>query len=189
MDLKEFKKRLSELYWIILNGNLYFKAWVTLYNKDEETAKALYRYHGFFLLVQDALKDMALLQFSKAFDNDPQTSSFRTLLKAAMKNRQELTPYATEKDLNNFDSMVNNNNEDLLKRLKGLRNQRLTHWDHKYNKKEIRFGEITKLANDMLSMHNSLSKWHDGTVATSNKIIEKVEKHTIKVVNLIKSSK
>lgn len=188
MEVKEFKRRLTELESLIAEGLGYFRTWATLFDRDEETANALNRYRGFFLPVQNSLKDMALLQFAKAFDHDPRTSSLRTLLREAQMCRNELTPYATEDDLNNLESQINGN-EELLERLKGFRDKRLAHNDANYERRQLLYGEMTKLADDMQSMFDSLSAWHDSTEVSFHLIIEDAEKHTAEVVQIIREER
>ncbi len=67
--------------------------------EDEVFAHALNRYRGLFLPARNALLWMTFMQFAKVFDRDPRTVSLRNLLTAAEKDRERLTPYATEEDL------------------------------------------------------------------------------------------
>lgn len=171
--------------FIIARGLGYFKAWAKLYDRDEETAHALNRYRGFIASAERALKDMALLEFAKAFDRDPRTSSMRVLLKEAQSNRDELAPHSTEADLIDLESQINDN-QDLLERLKGARDQRIAHLDVNFKGYKLLYGEMNKLAEDIQSMYNSLSSWHDREIASFDSYVRDTEKHTSEVVELIR---
>ena len=188
MDAKEFKKRLAELQSVITIGLGYFKAWATLYDRNEETAHALNRYRGFFLLVQDSLKDMALLKFANVFDHDSRTCSLRPLLQAAKECRDELTPHATMEDLLNLEAEINRN-ADLLERLKGVRDQRIAHRDSKYKQRSILYGEMNKLIDDIQAMFNSVSKWHDRSVTIFDSFGQDAEKHTTEVIQIMREER
>jgi hypothetical protein len=124
MQRQEFKRQLDELGTIINDGIAYFSVWQGLMVEDQDSARALNRYRGFFLPARISLRWMTLLQFAKVFDPDPRTVSLRILLTAAEKNRKNLTPYATEENLRQLWKQIDVN-EDLLVRLKRMRDQRI----------------------------------------------------------------
>ena len=128
MQRQEFKRQLDELCKVISDGIAYFSAWRGLMVEDEDSAHALNRYRGLFLPARSALLWMTLMQFAKVFDRDSRTVSLRNLLTAAKKDREHLTPYATEENLRHIEQKVDAS-EGLLERLKRLRIQRIAHHD------------------------------------------------------------
>ena len=123
----EFTRQLDDLGDIISHGIAYFSAWQGLH-KDKTSIKALNRHHGFFSTVHNALLWATLMQLAKTFDRDLRAVSLRNLLAAAKNDRESLTPHATEEDLLDIERGIDAN-ENLLGKLKGLRDQRLAQHD------------------------------------------------------------
>jgi hypothetical protein len=188
MDAEEYKKRLTDLQFIITHGLGYFKAWAKIYNRDEETARALNRYKGLIILTQYSFRDIAHLQFAKVFDTDPRTSSLRVLLKEAKENPDELTPNATSEELADLESQIDSN-EDLLERLKTFRDQYLAHHDAHPDENRLNFGEMNQLADDIQSWFNSLSSWHDQNITIFDHYYQEAEKHTSDLVQLVREER
>ena len=109
MKLEDYRKQLGELRDIITDGIAYFSVWYVMANLDDNMARALNRYRGFFLPARKSLNDMFLLQFAKVFDHDPSTVSLRNLLSAARNNPTLLVPYAEGDDLQNLESKIDSN--------------------------------------------------------------------------------
>lgn len=185
MEPHEFKQQLDELQTIIADGIAYFTAWRGVRVEDEDSAHALNRYRGFFLPAQLSLKQMALLQLAKVFDHDPRTVSLRNLFSAAKGNREFLTPYATENDLQDLERQIDSN-EALLKRLKGYRDQRLAHHDSIIaGDVSLPYGEVKQLVEDIKSMYNSLRRGHDNSYTVFKMLAADAERHTSQVVRIM----
>lgn len=189
MEYQEFTRRLNELGSVITMGIAYFVAWRGLMVEDEESAHALNLHRGFFLPARDALLWMTFMQLSKAFDRDPRTISLTVLLDAAKANRTTLTPQATEDELNIIEKQISDN-EQLLTRLKNLRDQRIAHHDAiAPNDRRVLFGEVQKLVEDIKSMYNNLCHWHNNTYTSFDMISRDAERDTAEVVNIMRSER
>src|SRR5918992_3081804 len=158
MTAEEFKRQLDELRKIIWDGVAYYWAWRGLLVEDEESLTALNQYRAFFHPARVSLRYMALLQFAKVFDRHPRAVSLRNLLAKAKKDRQNLTPCATDGELDQIDTQLDEN-EALLKSLKSLRDQRIAHHDaiRLTDGREPRRGEVQKLMKEIVAMFNALS--------------------------------
>ena len=184
----EYKKRLDSLQEIVKMSITDIKVWAIVFERDIETAHALNRYRGMFLTMEYALRQMTLLELSKVFDNDGRTSSMRVMLAIAKSNREKFTPYATENDLNNLELQIDSNH-NLLKRLKGYRNQRLAHHDMRYRKKGLQYGELLRLNDQVQTMFNSLSQWHDKTIVIFEIYVKEAETHTAEVIQIMREER
>lgn len=185
MQHQEFKRQLKELGGVIIDGIAYFSVWQGLMVEDEDSAQALNRYRGLFLPARISLRWMTLLQFAKVFDPDPRTVSLRVLLTAAEKNRENLTPYATEENLRQLGKQIDAS-EDLLVRLKRVRDQRIAHHDA-INAGDTRllYGEMRKLVEEVKSMYNSLTSYHDRSTTIFENLVREAERHTSQVVSIM----
>ena len=189
MEPQEFKRQLDELRTIITDGIAYFSAWRGLMVEDEVSANALNRYRGLFLPARNALLWMTLMQFAKVFDRDPRTISLRNLLTAAKKNREHLTPHATEDDLRQVGQKVDSS-EGLLERLKRFRDQRLAHHDAIIaDGVSLPYRDMKQLVEEVKSMHNSLAKGHDRSVTAFESIAHDAERHTSEVVRIMREER
>ena len=185
MEHQEFKRQLDELRNIIADGIGYFSAWHAIANLDENSAKALNRYRGFFKPVQVSLNNMALLQFSKIFDPDSRTISLRNLLSAVEENRQLLTPHAEEDDLQSIERLIDSN-EELLSHLKGFRDQRLAHHDKVISSDtSLPFGKVKQLIEDVKAIYNSLCRGHERSTTSFDRISRDAEWHTTEVIRIM----
>jgi uncharacterized protein YaaQ len=189
MEPQEFKRQLDELRTIIADGIAYFSAWRGLKVEDEDTAQALNRYRGLFLPAKIALESQALMQFAKVFDNNPKAVSLRNLLTAANENRQELTPYATEEDLQEIEQKITYS-ENLLTKLKHYRDTRLAHHDAIVaGDTTILYGEFSKFVEEVQSMFNSLATGHNQLVTSFDKIARDSDRHGGEVVQIMREDR
>lgn len=189
MEQKEFTRRLDELRSIISDGIAYFVAWRELMVDDDESAHALNRYRGLFLPARGALLWMALMQFNKVFDRDQRTVSLRNLLFIARANQANLNPNATEEDLKYIEEQLDKN-EELLERLKRLRDQRIAHHDAiSSGDRSVLYGEVQKLVDDIKSMYNKLRSGHDGVFTAFDNIARDAERHTSEVVQIMRDER
>jgi len=132
---------------------------------------------------------MTLLQFAKVFDPDPRTVSLRVLLTAAEKNRENLTPYATEENLRHLGQQIDAN-EDLLARLKRVRDQRIAHHDSIIaNDTRLLYGETRKLVEEVKSMYNSLTSYHDRSTTIFENLVREVERHASQLVSIMRGER
>ena len=156
---------------------------------DEDTAQALNRYKGLFLPAQIALQSQTLMQFAKNFDKHPKAVSLRNLLTAANEDRLNLTPHATEKELQDMEEKINNSGS-LLIRLKRYRDTRLAHHDAIVaGGTSLPYGGVNKLVEDVKSMYNSLTKGHDRSRTSFERLALDAERHTSEVVDIIREER
>jgi hypothetical protein len=185
MEPQEFKRHLDELRTVITDGIAYFTVWRGLMVEDEVSAHALNRYKGLFLPARTALHWMTLLQFAKVFDRDPRTISLRNLLTTAKKNRENLTPHATEENLQQLEKQIDTS-EDLLERLKRLRDQRIAHHDAIIaGDTHLLYGETRKLVEEVKSIYNSLTSYHDRSITSFEYLAREAERDTSEVVRIM----
>jgi hypothetical protein len=189
MEPQEFKRQLDELRTIITDGIAYFSVWRGLMVEDEVSAHALNRYRGLFLPARNALLWMTLMQFSKVFDRDSRTVSLRNLLTTAKKNSENLAPHATEENLQQLKKQVDTS-EDLLERLKRLRDQRIAHHDANVTgDTQLLYGEMQKLIKEVKSMYNSLTRYHDRSTTSFEYLAREAEEHTSEVVRIMREER
>jgi len=189
MEPQEFKRQLGELRKVICDGIAYFTAWYGLMVEDEDSAHALNRYRGLFLPARIALFWMALLQFSKVFDRHPRAISLRNLLTEAERNREVLTPYATEENLQHLRQRIDDS-ADLLTRLKRLRDQRIAHHDAIIaGDTRLLYGETQKLMEEVKSMYNSLTSYHDRSTTSYENLAREAKTHTSQVVSIMRQER
>jgi hypothetical protein len=189
MEPQEFKRQLNGLSTIITDGIAYFSVWRGLMVEDEASAHALNRYRGMFLPARTALHWMTLLQFAKVFDRDPRTISLRNLLITAKANRENLTPYANKEDLQKLEKQIDTN-EDLLERLKRLRDQRIAHHDANITgDTRLLYGETQKFVEAVKSMYNSLTLYHDRSTTSFEYLAREAESHTAEVVQIMREDR
>jgi hypothetical protein len=189
MEGPEFGRQLRELQDTIVFGIGCFQAWQGIADLDDDSADALNRYRGFFLPAQRSLREVALLQFSKALDRHRGTVSLPNLLSAAMANSKVLVPRAELADLENLERRLAAN-DDLVRRLKSCRDQRLAHQDQRITKDtSLPFGEVRQLVEDIQAMFNSLSSWHNGSTISFDGITRMSESHTREVKRLAEAER
>lgn len=189
MEPQQFKRQLDELGKVISDGIAYFSAWRGLMVEDEDSAHALNRYRGLFLPARGALLWITLLQFNKVFDRHPRTVSLRNLLAAAKKDREKLTPYATQENLRHIEQKIDAS-VDLLERLKRLRDQRIAHHDAiPAGDVSLPYGEVRKLVEEIKSMYNSLTRGHDRSTTHYEYLVRDAENHTSDVVSIMREER
>jgi len=186
MEIEDYRKQLRELRDIIIDGIVYFSVWYVMSNLDEDMARGLNRYRGFFLSARKSLNDMAILQFAKVFDKDTRTVSLRNLLSAARSNPTLLAPYAKENDLESLESEIDSN-EELPGPIKNYRDQRLAHHDREVTKDtSLKYGQMRQLIDDVKDMYNSLSRGHEQLITSFDFISREAKEHTSEARNHVR---
>jgi len=189
MEPQEFNRQLIVLHKLIAEGIIYFSAWHGLRVEDADSAQALNRYKGLFLPAQIALQSQTLMQFAKVFDKHPKAISLRNLLAAAKENRLNLTPQATEKELQDIEEKINHS-ESVLIRLKRYRDTRLAHHDAIVaGDMSLLYGEVNNLVKDIKSMYKSLIKGHGWSVTSFEQLARDAERHTSEVVRIMREER
>lgn len=80
--------------------------------------------------------------------------------------------------------------EDLLERLKRLRDQRIAHHDAiPAGDVSLPYGEVRKLVEEIKSMHNSLTSGHERTATHFEFLTRDAERHTSEVVRIIREER
>jgi hypothetical protein len=185
MRLAEYRKQLSELRTILIEGIACLSAWQRLGNLDDNMAQALSRYRGFFLPAQLSLKHVAIQKIANAFDRNPRAVSLRNLISAAKQNPKLLAPYAKKKDLEKLERKISDN-EELLSHLKSYRDQRLAHYDSVVSADtSLKFGQVKQLIKDVKDMYNSLSSGHERSITSFDFLSREAERHTSKVIEIM----
>ncbi len=171
MTRNEFKKRLGQLYEVIMRGLAYYEVWSKLRLHDqaevswtlEEQDQLLGRHRGFFTPVGLALMDMALIEFAKVFDGRPGTASLWNLLSAARQDAS-LVPHQESNAVDEISEPLRRQH-NLLQKLRRRRNRWLAHVDANPGPVDsIMSQEIESLAEEVKSAYNRLSAAHDGSV-------------------------
>jgi len=189
MELQEFKRQLTELRSVISDGVASFSVWRGLMVEDEASAHALNRYRGLFLPARNALLWMTFMQFAKVFNRDPRTVSLGNLIIAAEKDREHLTPYATEDDLQRLLKQIDDS-DDMLTRRKSIRDQRIAHHDAiSVGDTRLLYGEMSQLVEEVKSTYNSLTSYSDRSTTSFNFLIRESERHTSQVMNIMREER
>ena len=98
-------------------------------------------------------------------------------------------PHATEKELQDVGAKLNSN-ESLLTRLKRYRDTRLAHHDAIIvGDTSLPYGEVNKLVEDVKSMYNSLTKGHDQSVTSFDRLARDAEEHTSAVLRVMREER
>lgn len=190
---EEFRERLGRLQEVLSRGLLYYGVWKNLVLHDpskvswslEEQNKVLGRYHGFFTPVALALRDMALMEFSKAFDKRGRTASLRNLLRTAKQNAT-LIPHAGEGDMDEVCARLEAS-EPVLMRLKKMRDQQLAHaYPEPLSAGPIRNTDLDKLADDAVSAFNLLAKAHDDRFVSWEYALRTTEQGTTAILRILR---
>ncbi len=186
MGYREFGRRLNILRDTISSGIASLSAWRTLMVGDEDLAKALDRYRGFFSPARAALLDWTLMQWAKIFDRHRGVISLINLVAAAKRDRKNLIPYATEKDLQDIEEKISIS-ENLLHRLKNYRDQHLAHLATVIKgETRLPYGEMTQLIEETKIMLESLTKGHSRSVDDFRRLVRDTENHTAEVINIMR---
>gem|GEM_PF-1868480 len=189
VERQEFKRQLVELGNIIAEGITFFSAWRGLMVEDDASAAALNRCGGFFVPARQALLWMTLRQFANVFDRHPKAVSLGNLLAEAQKDRENLTPYATEHDLQQIGHSIDAS-DSLRQRLKRVRDQRIAHHDAiTAGDMSLRYGEVRELAEGIKSMYNSLTRAHDRWTTPYEWPPAHAERHTSEVVRIMREER
>jgi len=206
-DRSKFQYQLSQLRKIILDCVSYFIVWESL---DKEYGKYLnssftkyldyfsprgpkddlwWRYRGFLAPTRNALLWSALLQLSKAYDNDPRTVSLINLIADARNNPSELAPYATQDSLEVIQGRIAKNHE-ILAKLRHFRNKRLAHYDATETESiRIYVYQVTSLIEETKEIFNSLEYACQEESDNFDLIMEDVTLHTSQVIDTLKRLK
>lgn len=179
MKQQEFKNCLHTLLKMISNGIAYFSDWYTLANLTEDEAHSLNRYRGFFMPVQRSLRDMAILQVAKVFDNRKDSISLLILLSEA-KRDTTLLPYTNKGDLEQIESLIENN-KTIIESIRLYRHKILAHQTKEEIKISLPYGKVRQLIDDIKVMFDILSKGHERSTTSYNLLIREAENHTTDV--------
>ncbi len=117
------------------------------------------------------------------------SGNLNSWLDAAKKNRENLTPYATEENLRHIEEKIDAS-EGLLDRLKRLRDQRIAHHDAiPAGDVSLLYGEVRKLVEEIKSVYNSLTSGHEKSVTHFEYLAREAERHTSEVVRLMREDR
>lgn len=186
MEPQEFRSQLEQLQWVIIRGLAYFQVWRDLMVEDEASARGLDRYRGVFQPAREALREMALLDFAKVFDDDRKAVSFRNLLKEAKRDPQKLIPHRTDETLLAIEERLEAN-KAVLDSLKKARNKRLAHHDPIVPRdSSVTYGPFLRLTEDVKTMYNLLSAAHYKTATHFEPALREAHLHTYQLVKLLR---
>jgi len=117
------------------------------------------------------------------------SGNLNSWLDAAKKNRENLTPYATEENLRHIEEKIDAS-EGLLDRLKRLRDQRIAHHDAiPAGDVSLLYGEVRKLVEEIKSVYNSLTSGHEKSVTHFEYLAREAERHTSEVARLMREDR
>jgi len=152
---------------------------------NEDAAKSLNRFRGFFLPARNSLLNMALMQFAKVFDKHKSTVSLRNLIEAAESDPINLAKNAVEGELENIKLNIASN-EKLLEDLKTYRDKRLAHHDFiAPSDTHLQYGKIRDLVKSTQSAYNQLTKYFDSSITIFESLEKESERHTREVIELM----
>lgn len=143
----------------------------------EEQNNVLGRFRGFFTPVGFALLDMAVIEFTKMFDEDSRTASLTNLLRAARKE-SNIVPHVSAGDLRETARQIKQS-QTVLTTLKRMRDQRLVHVDADPTPVDpLLTKDFDALTESVKSAFNTLSVGHDGNVWGWDYPLKTSEQHT-----------
>jgi len=77
-------------------------------------------------------------------------------------------------------------NKKLLTHLKGFRDQRLVHHDSVVSgDTSLPYGEVKRLIDDVIEIYNALSRGHERSVTSFDRISRDAEQHTSEVIRIM----
>ena len=193
MNRDEFRKRLDRLHEVLFRGLAYYTVWKRLLLHDpgrvswslQEQNEVLGRYHGFITPVAFALRDMALMEFTKMFDADRRTASLVNLRNAARQD-PNLVPRAGTGDLDGVSARLQQS-QPILARLRRRRNQQIAHvYPQPTPVSPVRNTDLDKLVDAVKSAFNLLSTAHDGRFVSWEYPLKTADEHTIATLHVLR---
>jgi hypothetical protein len=176
VDDAEFKRQINAISQGISQSEGSYAAWREIKPIDERR-KRLNRWRGFFIPVQESLRQTTLLGIARAYDGDGRTMSVRNLIKAAVAD-PALTPHANAKQIQEVEARLDKI-EPELKKLARMRNQELAHQDAAPNRKEVlTTEEFDHVLSELKGILNDLSRAHDQSIFDWRMIVEDAERDT-----------
>ena len=192
MTRDEYRQALDQLGGVIARALTHYAVWKKLrlhdpesveWSKEQQTG-ILGRHHGFFTPVAIALLDMALIEFAKVFDTDPQTTSLTNLLRAG-KRDSNLVSRSSAEDLRRI-SKDYKQYKSLVVGLRRKRNQQLAHADtHPDPVDPIMTADFDKLTDWIKSAFNTLAAGHDDSYLSWEHQLRTSEAQTIEVFRIL----
>lgn len=192
IERSEFENQFIYLRKIILDGISYFIVWQAL-NREYEDSISIHvdknsvwrQYNGFFAPVRNALLWSTLMQLSKAFDRNSKTVSLINLLIKTRNNAEELSPYATQDELEAIQARIAKNSQ-LLDKLWNYRNKRLAHYDStEMQILVIPSDEVNTLVEETKAILNLFKYACEGQSDTFEDIMANVTIHTSQVIGIL----
>ena len=160
------KQIIEELVW----ANCYFKVWEQLWPSTEEIAHVENLYLNFFQLTRTAHNNQFLLQLSKILDHHKDSINIFKLIKMVEKQPGLITEKSL--DIDALKAKLSEK-EEVLKRLRTLRDKKLAHIDEKFHinaslqkSNQFHVGEARTLLNDLAEILTEISVAHDGAIPT-----------------------
>ncbi|MCH8235718.1 MAG: hypothetical protein IIC29_06285, partial [Chloroflexi bacterium] len=176
MERDEFKRQIGAISTGISLSDGAYAVWRGIRPFDERR-KRLNRWKGFFVPVQQSLRQTILLGVARAYDGDGRTMSVRNLLKAA-KNDPSLVPHADVSGLAAIEARLDAI-ETELEKLARLRNQQMAHTDAQPDTDDpLTDDEFHLVVSELKGILNDLSSAHDRSVTSWSKIIGDAERDT-----------
>jgi hypothetical protein len=190
-----FRQKLDRLNSEITFGVCYFRVWHSIFVPDpiepkesiDDRDDAFSFYQGFFTPIENALRQMMLLQFAKVYDHKEQTASLRVLLSEAQ-SKPELVPHAAMGDLKAIAQELEGS-EEILKSLKLTRDQRIVHvMANPCEPSRIEMPGFEELIDRTKRAFNSLAYAHDRMKTAWGILVEDTDRHSKQVLQVIQSN-
>ncbi len=167
-EQQKFKQWLDQIIEELVWATCYFKVWEQLWPSTEEIANVENFYLNFFQLTRKAHNDQFLLQLSKILDRHKDSINIFRLIKMMEKQPGLITDKSL--DIDALRTKLSKK-EEVLKRLRTLRDKKLAHIDEQFHinanlRKSIHVyvGEARALLNDLAEILTEISVAHNGAV-------------------------
>jgi hypothetical protein len=165
---QKFKQWLNQIIEELVWATCYFKVWEQLWPSTEEIAHVENLYLNFFQLTRKAHNDQFLLQLSKILDRHKDSINIFRLIEMIEKQPSLITERSL--DIDALRTRLSKK-EEVLKRLKTLRDKKLAHIDEQFHintslRESIRVyvGEAKALLNDLAEILTEISVAHNGSI-------------------------
>jgi hypothetical protein len=165
-EQQKFKQWLKQIIEELVWATCHFKVWEQLWPSTEEIANVENLYLNFFQLTRKAHNDQFLLQLSKILDRHRDSINVFKLIEMIEKKPGLIT----EKSLDIDTLRIRlSEKEEVFKRLKTLRDKKLTHIDEQFHINanlrgsiHVYVGEARAILSDLAEILTEISVAHDG---------------------------
>ena len=161
MNYSEFGRQLIGLRSDLIVAQAFYNVWLAIW-PSEDAVDTLNQWQGSFGPVIKALNGMTILQLTEMFDKNSKAVSIPNLIIAARGNADDLIRHGSSADLEDWESRLSEI-EEVLERLRTLRDQRVAHHDMNQNDAYVLKGELDEFFEKTKLLFNQISYCHSRT--------------------------